>query len=337
MNVRLDLRTPAILLGVACSLSLSLPATAHAQAVDPALTQGLVWRSIGPHRGGRTKAVVGVPERPGLFYVGFVNGGVWKTTDYGRVWTPIFDDQPTGSIGAIAVAPSDPNVIYVGSGEGMQRPDLTTGDGIYRSSDAGETWTHLGLRDGQQIPQIEVDPRDPDRIFVAVLGHPYGPNEERGVFRSTDGGRTYEKVLYHGPTVGAADVALDPRNPDVVYADLWEAQEGPWENGKFTGPESGVFKSTDGGTTLAAHRRRPPHGGGGAGPRGHRHRAERPRHASTRSRPRPRSGAGCTGATTRARRSGASTPTRGCGAARATSTRCASTPPIRTSSTSRTS
>jgi photosystem II stability/assembly factor-like uncharacterized protein len=249
MNVRLDLRTPAILLGVACSLSLSPPATAHAQAVDPALTQGLVWRSIGPHRGGRTKAVVGVPERPGLFYVGFVNGGVWKTTDYGRVWTPIFDDQPTGSIGAIAVAPSDPNVIYVGSGEGMQRPDLTTGDGIYRSSDAGETWTHLGLRDGQQIPQIEVDPRDPDRIFVAVLGHPYGPNEERGVFRSTDGGRTYEKVLYHGPTVGAADVALDPKNPDVVYADLWEAQEGPWENAKFTGPGSGVFKSTDGGTS----------------------------------------------------------------------------------------
>ena len=149
----------------------------------------LHWRPIGPFRGGRTKAATGVPGQPNVFYIGAVNGGVWKTTDYGRTWKPIFDDQPTGSIGAIAVAPSDPNVIYVGSGEGLQRPDLSTGDGIYKSTDAGKTWTHLGLRDGQQIPQIIVDPHNPNRLFVAVLGHPYGPNEERGIFRSTDGGR----------------------------------------------------------------------------------------------------------------------------------------------------
>jgi photosystem II stability/assembly factor-like uncharacterized protein len=227
--------------------SVSIPL--RAQQVDPALYQGLVWREIGPYRGGRTKAVVGVPSHPGLFYVGFVNGGVWRSTDYGRVWKPIFDSEPTGSIGALAVAPSDPKVLYVGSGEGMQRPDLTVGDGIYKSTNGGRTWTHLGLRDGQQIPQIQVDPRDPDRVFVAVLGHPYGPNEERGVFRSTDGGKTFQKVLYKGPTVGAADVTLDPRNPDIVYADLWESQEGPWENAHFSGPGSGLFKSTDGGTT----------------------------------------------------------------------------------------
>lgn len=254
-----------ILALAALAATLLVSPDASAQAIDPALVQGFVWRDIGPHRGGRTKAVVGVPGRPGLFYAGFVNGGVWKSTDYGRVWTPIFDDQPTGSIGAIAVAPSDPDRIYVGSGEGMQRPDLTVGDGIYRSDDGGDTWTHLGLRDGQQIPQIAVDPRDPDRLYVAVLGHPYGPNEERGVFRSTDGGRTYEKVLYHGPTVGAADVALDPRDPDVVYADLWESQEGPWENARFTGPGSGLFKSVDGGTSWRRIGRGLPSGEEGLG------------------------------------------------------------------------
>ena len=162
---------------------------------------------------------------------------------------PIFDAQPTGSIGALAVAPSNPNIIYVGSGEGMQRPDLSVGDGVYRSTDAGHTWTHLGLRDGQQITQIAVDPGDPNRLFVAVLGHPYGPNAERGVFRSTDGGTTFEKVLYKDENTGAADLVLDPRNPYTVYAVLWEARQGPWENAAWTGPGSGLFKSTDGGKT----------------------------------------------------------------------------------------
>ena len=207
------------------------------------------YRMIGPHRGGRTKAAAGVPDQPHTFYIGVVNGGVWKTTDAGRTWLPIFDDQPTGSIGAIAIAPSDPNIIYVGSGEGLQRPDLSTGNGIYKSTDAGRTWAHLGLRDGQQIPQIVVHPTDPNRLWVAVLGHPYGANEERGLFRSTDGGRTFTRVLYKDPDTGAADVVMDPRNPDVLYAALWEARQGPWENGDFRGPGSGVHKSTDGGTT----------------------------------------------------------------------------------------
>ncbi|HEU4630880.1 MAG TPA: hypothetical protein VFS08_14110 [Gemmatimonadaceae bacterium] len=209
----------------------------------------LRWRMIGPHRAGRTKAAAGVPDQPNVFYVGVVNGGVWKTTDYGRTWNPIFDAMPTGSVGAIAVAPSDPNRIYVGSGEGLQRPDLSTGDGIYRSDDAGRTWTHLGLRDGQQIPQIAVDPRDPDRLFVAVLGHPYGPNAERGLFRSADGGRTFAKVLYRDENTGAVDVVLAPDDPNTVYAVLWEARQGPWENASWYGPGSGVYKSTDGGDT----------------------------------------------------------------------------------------
>jgi photosystem II stability/assembly factor-like uncharacterized protein len=217
--------------------------------VDPARFAEMRWRSIGPYRGGRTVAAVGIPSQPGVFYIGVNNGGVWKTTDYGRVWTPLFDDQPSGSIGAIAIAPSDPNVIYVGSGEGLQRPDLSTGNGMYKSTDGGKSWTHLGLRDGQQIPMIAVDPRDPSRVFVAVLGHPYGPNQERGIFRSTDGGKTFEKVLYRDENSGGIDVVLDPSNPQTVYAALWEARQGPWENGAFTGPGSGVYKSTDGGTT----------------------------------------------------------------------------------------
>jgi photosystem II stability/assembly factor-like uncharacterized protein len=205
------------------------------------------WRAIGPFRGGRTKAVTGVPDSPHLFYVGVVNGGVWRTDDAGRTWDPIFDDQPTGSIGDIAVAPSDARVIYVGSGEGLHRPDLSVGDGVYKSVDGGETWVHLGLRDGQQISRIAVDPRYSDRLFVAVLGHPYGPNEERGVFRSTDGGRTFQKVLYIDDNTGASDVDIDPENPDIVYACLWEDREGPWENANWSGKNGGIFKSTDGG------------------------------------------------------------------------------------------
>ena len=225
------------------------PVVAPAPQFAPGLFNEMRWRSIGPFRASRTKSAVGIPGQPNVFLIGVVNGGVWRTTDYGRTWTPIFDDQPTGSIGAIAVAPTDPNVIYVGSGEGMQRPDLSTGDGVYRSADGGRTWTRLGLRDGQQITQVVVDPRDANRLFVSVQGHPYGPNEERGVFRSADGGKTFEKVLYKDPHTGAADLVLYPNNPDTVYAVLWEAQQGPWENAAWTGPASGLFKSTDGGTT----------------------------------------------------------------------------------------
>ena len=206
---------------------------------------------IGPFRGGRTVGAAGVPGQRGLFYIGVNNGGVWKTTDYGQTWTPVFDGQPTQSIGTVAVAPSDPNVLYVGSGEGLQRPDLSVGDGIYRSTDAGKSWTHGGLRDGQQIPAILVDPRDAKTILVAVLGHPYGPNEERGVFRSTDGGQTFTKVLYRDEDTGAIALAADPGNPHVVYAALWESRQAPWENGEFRGPGSGLFRSTDGGKTWS--------------------------------------------------------------------------------------
>jgi photosystem II stability/assembly factor-like uncharacterized protein len=209
----------------------------------------LRWRNIGPYRGGRTRAIAGVPSQPNVFYMAPVNGGVFKSIDYGRTWQPIFDDQPTASVGAIAVSVSNPNVIYVGSGEGLHRPDLSVGDGIYKSIDAGKRWTHLGLRDAQQTAQLAIDPKNPDRIFVAVAGHPYGPNEERGVFRSLDGGKTFEKVLYRDDNVGASDVLIDPGNPQVVYATLWESREGPWENGVFNGDGGGIFKSTDGGKT----------------------------------------------------------------------------------------
>ena len=238
----MHLRRAILLAALALTTSLSAQ-------IAPSRFAEMRWRSIGPYRGGRTVAAWGIPSQPNVFYIGVNNGGVWKTTDAGRVWTPIFDDQPTGSIGAIGIAPSDPNIIYVGSGEGLQRPDLSTGDGIYKSVDAGKTWTHLGLRNAQQIPMIAVDPRNPNRLFVAALGHPYGPNEERGIFRSLDGGQTFEKVLYRDVNTGGIDVILDPSNPQTVYAALWEQQHGPWENAVFTGPGSGVYKSTDGGTT----------------------------------------------------------------------------------------
>jgi photosystem II stability/assembly factor-like uncharacterized protein len=232
------------LVAISCS-SIEL----RAQPLDPSLYSSLEWRMIGPFRGGRTIGATGVRGQPNVFYIGVNNGGVWKTTDAGHVWTPVFDEQPTGSIGDLAVAPSNPNVIYVGTGEGVQRPDLATGDGIYKSTDAGKTWRHLGLRDGQQIGGVIVDPRDENRIFVAVLGHPYGPNTERGVYRSTNGGQTFERVLYKDENTGAIQVGFDPSNPQIVYAALWAGRQGPWENASWNGPLSGLFKSVDGGTT----------------------------------------------------------------------------------------
>ncbi len=226
-----------------------LPTTFSAQQIDPSLYQNMRWRSIGPFRAGRTVGAVGIPTQPNVFYMGVNNGGVWKTTDAGRTWKPIFDDQPTGSIGDIAIAPSNPNVLYVGSGEGLQRPDLSTGDGMYKSTDGGNTWQHLALRDGQQIGSIIVDPNDENRLFVAVLGHPYGPNEERGVYRSTDGGKTFQRVLYKDENTGAIQLEFDPKSSKVIYADMWAGRQGPWENGQWQGKESGLFKSTDGGNT----------------------------------------------------------------------------------------
>ncbi|MBO0725266.1 MAG: glycoside hydrolase, partial [Blastocatellia bacterium] len=238
----------SILFAIATSMAPVLSRTA-AQQYNQNLYQSLRWRCIGPFRAGRTVGATGVPGSPNVFYIGVNNGGVWKTTDYGHTWQPIFDDQPTGSIGDLAVAPSDPKVIYVGSGEGLQRPDLSTGDGIYKSTDGGKTWRNVGLRDAQQIGSVIVDPKDPNRVFVAALGHPYGPNKERGVYRSTDGGATWKQVLSKDENTGAVQVSFDPANPQIVYADLWAGRQGPWENGAWQGPESGLFKSTDGGDT----------------------------------------------------------------------------------------
>ncbi|HUK89457.1 MAG TPA: glycoside hydrolase, partial [Blastocatellia bacterium] len=240
---------------LAAVLLLAAPATGAVMAQDgaqqnaPEAAQGLRWRMIGPFRGGRTVGATGVPSQPNVFYIGVNNGGVWKTDDFGRTWNPIFDDQPTGSIGTVAVAPSDPNIVYVGSGEGLQRPDLSTGDGMFKSTDAGKTWRHLDLADAQQIGAILIDPADPNRLFVAVLGHPYGANEQRGVFRSTDGGDTWQRVLYKDENTGAIALAFDPSNSRTVYADLWAARQAPWENGEWQGPGSGLYKSTDGGET----------------------------------------------------------------------------------------
>jgi photosystem II stability/assembly factor-like uncharacterized protein len=231
-------------------LSICLCAALSLAQIPENIYQDLHWRMVGPFRGGRTRAAAGVPSHPNLFYVAQVNGGVWKTDDYGRTWNPIFDSQPTQSVGAIAVAPSDPNIIYVGSGEGLHRPDLSVGNGIYKSTDAGKTWTHLGLRDGEQIPALAVDPRDPNRVFAAVLGHPYGPSDERGIYRSTDGGLNWQRVISKDQNTGGSDVEIDPSNPDVVYASMWEARQGPWEdNNVFNGNGGGLFKSTDGGAT----------------------------------------------------------------------------------------
>ncbi len=231
-------------------LVIAFVAFGFSQHFDANLFQELHWRLIGPFRGGRGVAISGVPGQPNVFYMAPNNGGVWKTTDYGRTWNPIFDDQPTGSVGALAIAPSNPEIIYVGSGEGLRRPDLSTGDGIYKSSDGGRSWQHLGLRDGQQIAAIVVDPHDPNRVLVAVLGHPYGPNAERGVFRSTDGGLTWQKVLYKDENTGAIDLAFDPSNSQIIYADMWASRRPPWTTGGgYNGPGSGLYKSTDGGTT----------------------------------------------------------------------------------------
>lgn len=238
---------PSRSLSIALAVSWAALSSA-AQSFDSRLFSDMRWREIGPLRAGRTNAVSGVPGEPNVFYVGAVNGGVWETTDSGETWQPLFDSQPTGSIGAIAVAPSDPDIIYVATGEGLARPDLSTGDGIYKSTNAGKTWEHLGLRDGQQIPRLAIDPHDPNRVFAAVTGHPYGPNEERGIYRSTDAGRTFQKVLYRADT-GGSDVEIDSNNPKIIYAGMWERREGPWENGAWSGTNGGLFKSTDGGDT----------------------------------------------------------------------------------------
>lgn len=238
---------------LACALFVT-PANAAAAAnpasVDASYFSGLHWRMIGPFRGGRALAVTGVPGQPERFYFGSVDGGVWESYNAGRTWEPIFDAEPVGSIGAIAVAPSDPDTLYVGSGEADMRSDIAYGNGMYKSVDGGKTWSHVGLDDTRQIGAIAVDPHDANVVYVAALGHQYGPNAQRGVFKSVDGGKSWTKVLYRDADTGAIDVALDPAAPNVVYAALWQTRRPPWNvYPPSNGPGSGLYKSTDAGAT----------------------------------------------------------------------------------------
>jgi photosystem II stability/assembly factor-like uncharacterized protein len=225
---------------------------AGAGPVDPVLFQELRWRNIGPFRAGRVVAVAGVPGEREHFYFGSVNGGVWETRDAGRTWAPIFDAQPIGTIGALALAASDPRVLYVGTGEADMRSDIAQGNGVYRSGDGGRTWVHVGLKDTQQIGRILVHPRDANLVYVAALGHPYGPNPERGVFRSRDGGHSWERVLFRDADTGAIDLAFEPGDPRVIYASLWQTRRPPWSvYPPSSGSGSGLFRSTDGGDTWS--------------------------------------------------------------------------------------
>lgn len=242
---------------VAASLAAVLAASGSAlriearqASVNPALFSDLHWRMLGPFRGGRTDAVSGVPGRPNEFYFGSVNGGVWKTVDAGRVWEPIFDHEPVASIGALAVAPSAPDTVYVGTGESTLRDSTGYGDGMYKSIDAGKTWTHIGLDDTQHIGKIAVDPKNPNVVFVAVIGHLYEAHPSRGVYKTIDGGKTWTKALFKSESIGAIDVAIDPTNPKVIYASLWNARRPPWYTYQpSNGPGGGIFKSVDGGAS----------------------------------------------------------------------------------------
>lgn len=231
-------------------LSLSSITVAQGQGFDQSSFGEMRWRNIGPFRGGRVNGVTGVPGQPNVFYFGSVGGGLWKSENSGRTWTPVFDDQNIASIGAVAVAPSAPNTVYVGTGEADMRSQISYGDGMYKSTDAGKTWTHIGLEKTRQIGRVTVDPKNPNIVFVAALGHVYGANPDRGLYRSRDGGKTWEQVLFKGPDVGAIDVTIDPTNSQIVYAALWNTRRPPWSiYPPSYGPGGGIWKSTDGGTT----------------------------------------------------------------------------------------
>ena len=214
---------------------------------DP-LFKGMKYRSIGPFRGGRSLTAAGIPGDPTTYYFGATGGGVWKSTDGANTWSPIFDKDGAPSIGSIAVAASDPNIVYVGTGEACIRGNISQGDGVWKSVDAGKSWKSVGLKGSRAIGKVIVNPRNPDIVFVAALGHPFGPNQERGVFRTTDGGKTWDKVLYKDENTGAIDVAFDPQNPSILFASLWEARRTPWSLSSG-GPGSGIYRSTDAGAT----------------------------------------------------------------------------------------
>jgi photosystem II stability/assembly factor-like uncharacterized protein len=226
--------------------------SAAAQTVPSEFYGGLKWRLIGPFRGGRVVAVAGFPGSSTTFYFGSVDGGVWRTTDAGVVWEPIFDGQPIASIGALAVAPSDPKVIYAGTGESDIRSNLSSGDGAYKSTDGGQTWTNIGLRDSRQISRIVVDPQNANIVYVGALGHAYGPNNERGVYKSSDGGATWTKVLDQGPDIGVADLAIATNDSRLLFATTWRSHRPPWSTyAPLDGPGSGLLRSQDGGQSWS--------------------------------------------------------------------------------------
>jgi photosystem II stability/assembly factor-like uncharacterized protein len=234
----------------AALLSLSFYTAGTAQGFDQSTFQEMRWRNIGPFRGGRVNGVTGVPGQPNVFYFGSVGGGLWKSENSGRSWTPVFDDENIASIGAVAVAPSQGNTVYVGTGEADMRSQVSFGDGMYKSTDAGKTWQHIGLEKTRQIGRVAVDPKNPNIVFVAALGNMYGPGPDRGLYRSRDGGKTWDKVLYKDDNTGAIDVTFDPANSQTVYAALWNTRRPPWSiYPPSYGPGGGIFKSTDGGTT----------------------------------------------------------------------------------------
>jgi photosystem II stability/assembly factor-like uncharacterized protein len=242
-------RQPIPFVFLACALILLLAVSlANAQQVDPKTYGGMKWRLIGPFRGGRVLAVTGVASQPNTYYFGAVAGGVWKTTDGGISWDPLFDKQIISSIGAIAIADSDPNVIYAGTGEACIRGNISYGDGVYKSTDAGKTWTNVGLKDTRHIGKVIVNPANPDVVLVAALGHAYGANAERGIFRTRDGGKTWEKVLYLDDRTGGIDIVFDPNNPHVLFAAMWEGYRTPWTLNSG-GEKDGLYRSNDDGTT----------------------------------------------------------------------------------------
>ena len=217
--------------------------------IEASRLKALEWRLIGPHRGGRVVAVAGHPTEPMVFYFGAASGGVWKTEDGGVYWKNVSDGFfSTSAVGAIAVAESDPNVIYVGTGESCIRGDVSHGDGVYKSTDSGRSWVHLGLEDTRHIGRIRIHPKNADVVYVAALGHAFGRNRERGVYRSKDGGQNWEQVLFRSEKAGAVDLSMDPNNPRIIYAAVFEAQRYPWTM-ISGGPDSSLYRSTDGGDT----------------------------------------------------------------------------------------
>jgi photosystem II stability/assembly factor-like uncharacterized protein len=247
MKISAVMQQSTVILLVAISLFVCIPQVSAQNDIN--LVKGLKYRQIGPYRGGRVTAVAGINSQPNVYYFGATGGGVWKTTDTGLNWQAVSDGFfKTGSVGAIGIAESDPNIIYVGMGEVPIRGNVSHGDGVYKSTDAGKTWKHIGLEDTRQISRVRVHPKNPDIVYVAALGHVWGPNEQRGVFKSIDGGKTWKKVLFKSAKAGVSDFILDPANPNVLYAGLWEVYRKPWtlESG---GPDGGIHKSTDGGET----------------------------------------------------------------------------------------